>query len=178
MRDATIDDMAAVSEIYNAVVETTNVMWTEVRETVEQRREWFDRQRREGWPVLVAEEGGAVVGFAAYGPFRGAGQVAGLPHTRSSTRSTCDKPSGAPGSGGLLMDELLERARAADVHVMVAAIDSGNESSIRFHENLGFTTVGRMPEIGTKFGEWLDLVLMQRVLGEVSAGRRRGACGG
>jgi phosphinothricin acetyltransferase len=47
---------------------------------------------------------------------------------------------------------------------MVAAIDGANDASIRFHERLGFTVVARMPETGQKFGRWLDLVLMQRIL--------------
>lgn len=49
---------------------------------------------------------------------------------------------------------------------MVAAIDSANLRSIGFHERLGFIEVARMPEIGEKFGQWLDLVLMQRVLSD------------
>jgi phosphinothricin acetyltransferase len=47
---------------------------------------------------------------------------------------------------------------------MVAAVDGANEGSIRFHERLGFVVVGRMPEVGFKFGRWLDLVLLQRVI--------------
>ena len=68
------------------------------------------------------------------------------------------------GVGRALMDVLVARARAAGVHVLVAAIDSENEASIRFHERQGFVEVARMPEIGLKFGRWLDLVLLQRIL--------------
>jgi len=50
------------------------------------------------------------------------------------------------------------------VHVMVGAIDSENVGSIAFHEALGFTVVGRMPEVGRKFDRWLDLVLLQRTV--------------
>jgi len=56
------------------------------------------------------------------------------------------------------------RALDAGVHVLVAAIDGANEASIRFHERLGFEVVGRMPQTGLKFGRWLNLVLMQRIL--------------
>jgi phosphinothricin acetyltransferase len=63
------------------------------------------------------------------------------------------------------MEALLGRAVAQGKHVMVAAIDSANARSIRFHQRLGFTEVGRLPETGYKFGTWLDLVLLQRQLG-------------
>ncbi len=63
-----------------------------------------------------------------------------------------------------MLAALIERARADDVHVMVAAVDGANTESIAFHERLGFTTVARMPEVGRKFDRWLDLVLMQRIL--------------
>jgi L-amino acid N-acyltransferase YncA len=163
VRDATIDDLPAVRDIYNALITTTTVAWTEVHETIEQRRDWFERQTRAGWPVLVAEDEGEVIGFAAYGAFRGQGKWPGYRHTVEHTVHVREAAWGV-GVGRALMLGLIERARVNDVHVMVGAIDSANGSSIRFHEGLGFATVARMPEIGTKFGQWLDLVLMQRIL--------------
>jgi phosphinothricin acetyltransferase len=68
------------------------------------------------------------------------------------------------GAGRALMEELVERARAAGKHVMVGALDGANEASLRFHARLGFVEVARMPEVGRKFGRWLDLVLVQRIL--------------
>jgi phosphinothricin acetyltransferase len=59
----------------------------------------------------------------------------------------------------------MDRARAADIHVMVGAIDGDNQASIRFHESLGFSVVARMPEVGFKVGRRLELVLMQRIIG-------------
>jgi phosphinothricin acetyltransferase len=55
------------------------------------------------------------------------------------------------------------------MHVMVAAVDAGNLESIRFHERLGFVEVARLPEVGHKFGRWLDLVLLQLVLDDAQA---------
>ncbi len=77
VRDATGDDLPAIRDVYNALIETTTVAWTEVHETLEQRRSWFEHQTREGWPVLVAEDDGGVDGFAAYGAFRGQGKWPG-----------------------------------------------------------------------------------------------------
>ena len=62
------------------------------------------------------------------------------------------------------MHALIDRARADGFHVMVAAIDAANEGSIRIHERLGFTRVGLLPQVGTKFGSWLDLAFLQLTL--------------
>jgi phosphinothricin acetyltransferase len=59
------------------------------------------------------------------------------------------------------MDALILEARKSGKHTMVAAIDSANGTSIRFHEGLGFVEVARMPEVGAKFGRWQDLVVLQ-----------------
>jgi phosphinothricin acetyltransferase len=167
VRDATEGDLPAIRDIYNALIETTTVAWTEVPESLEQRQEWFGNQTRHDWPVVVAEDQGDVVGFAAYGAFRGQGRWPGYRYTVEHTVHVRRAAWGA-GVGRALMSELIDRARASEVHVMVGAIDSANESSIRFHEGLGFSTVARMPEVGTKFGQWLDLVLMQRILTDAS----------
>ena len=63
--------------------------------------------------------------------------------------------------GRKLMGALVDEARDSGKHTMIAAIDASNRASIRFHERLGFVEVARMPEIGAKFGRWLDLVLLQ-----------------
>jgi L-amino acid N-acyltransferase len=63
------------------------------------------------------------------------------------------------------MQALIERAHAADLHVMVAAIESQNAASIRLHQRLGFVTTGQTPQVGRKFGRWLDLTFMQLILG-------------
>jgi phosphinothricin acetyltransferase len=73
------------------------------------------------------------------------------------------------GVGRQLMETLLERATVAGLHVMIAAVDGENVSSIRFHERLGFRQVASMSEVGAKFGRWLDLVLLQRLLDESPA---------
>ena len=68
------------------------------------------------------------------------------------------------GSAEVSFAALVDRARRDGKHVMVAGIDAGNVGSIRFHERLGFVEVGRLREIGEKFGRRLDLVLMQLML--------------
>jgi phosphinothricin acetyltransferase len=165
IRDAVASDMPAVREIYNALVPTTTVAWTEAPETPAERDDWFRRQQRRGRPVLVAVDGGVVVGFATYEDFRGQGKWPGYRYTVEHTVHVTRSHWGS-GVGQALLEALIERARADDVHVMVAAIDGDNTDSIRFHQRLGFRVTARMPELGRKFDRWLDLVLMQRILDE------------
>jgi phosphinothricin acetyltransferase len=161
VRDAVDADIPATLDIYNELVPTTTIAWTEERQTLDERRDWFIEQRRRDFPVLVAVAGGEVIGTAAYGDFRDSVHWPGYRftaelsiHVRGDRRGT--------GVGRLLMEALVERAGRDGIHVLVAAIDAANRESIAFHESLGFEEVGRLPETGFKFGRWLDLVLMQR----------------
>ena len=163
VRDATVDDLDAVRAIYNALFDTTTIAWTEEEQTAEQRLAWFGRQTERGFPVLVACDGDEVVGFAAYGDFRGAGKWLGYRFTVEHTIHVRASHWGN-GVGRFLLSTLIERARAKGMHAMIAAIDGENDVSMRFHERLGFVEVGRLPEVGLKFGRWLDLVLMQLIV--------------
>ncbi|MPZ24511.1 MAG: GNAT family N-acetyltransferase [Dehalococcoidia bacterium] len=166
VRDARETDLPAITDLYNAWIPTHTITWTETIETYEQRAAWFVRQRREGFPVLVADDGGEVAGYASYAHFRGDGKWPGYLQTVEHSIHVREDHWGR-GIGRALIEGLVERARAADIHVLVAAIDGENEASIRFHARLGFVEVARMPETGQKFGRWLDLVLMQRILDSV-----------
>ena len=68
------------------------------------------------------------------------------------------------GVASALMATLIERARAQGKHVMVGGIEAKNEASLALHSRFGFEKVGYLPEVGTKFGRWLDLIFMQLIL--------------
>ena len=155
--------MRQICDLYNALLPTTTIGWTEQLQTLDERTVWFARQQEVGFPTLVAEHEDEVIGFGAYSEFRGAGKWPGYRYCVEHTIHV-DQRWWGRGVGRALITALMERAETDGVHVMVAAIDGDNQVSIRFHQRLGFTTTARMPEIGTKFGRWLDLVLMQRVL--------------
>ena len=163
IRDAKTPDIPAITGLYNALIPTTTVAWTEEIQTVDQRRVWFEKQVSERFPVVVAEVNGVVIGFCAYGHFRGAGMWPGYSTTAEHTIHVSEAYWGT-GVGRALLDELINRARSAGIHVLVGAIDGANTASIEFHARVGFVEVARMPQVGHKFGRWLDLVLMQRVL--------------
>lgn len=163
IRDAVPADIPAIAGLYNALIPTTTVAWTEEIQTVDQRQIWFEKQVSEGFPVLVAEVNGEVVGFCAYGHFRGAGMWPGYSTTAEHTIHVAEVSWGT-GVGRALLNELITRARSAGIHVLVGAVDGANSASIEFHARVGFVEVARMPQVGHKFGRWLDLVLMQRIL--------------
>jgi L-amino acid N-acyltransferase YncA len=117
---------------------------------------------KQGMPYLVAEQAGAIIGYAYAGMFR----------TRSAYRFAVeDSIYVAPtalrrGAGRRLLDALVERCTALGYRQMLAVIgDSGNEGSIGVHRAAGFTEVARLPAVGFKFGRWVDCLIMQRALG-------------
>jgi phosphinothricin acetyltransferase len=167
VRDAVADDVPAILDLYNATIATTTAAWTEHPETLAGRQAWFEDARDRGHAVLVAVEGGDVVGYCSLGEFRDTTRWPGYRFTAEHSVHVRQDRWGR-GIGRTLMEALIERAIHDGLHVLVAAVDADNDASIRFHERLGFVQVAHMPETGWKFGRWLDLVLLQRVVGERS----------
>lgn len=157
IRPATADDAAAIAAIYNSAVRETTAIWNEVEVDAPNRVAWMAARAEGGFPVLVLEEAGAVVGYASYGPFRAFDGYRGT--VEHSVYIRADLRGG--GRGRALLAAVIDHARAAGLHVMVGAIEAGNEASIALHERLGFVPVGVMAQVGQKFGRWLDLALMQ-----------------
>ncbi|TWD48300.1 phosphinothricin acetyltransferase [Agrobacterium vitis] len=157
VRDAADGDLAAICDIYNHAVEHTTAIWNDVLIDVANRRAWLEQRRARGFPVLVAEVDGKVAGYASYGDWRA---FDGYRHTVEHSVYV-DKDCRGAGLGKILMQALIERAKAGNVHVMIAAIEAGNVASIALHEKLGFRLVGIHREVGTKFGRWLDLAAME-----------------
>lgn len=164
IRDARPDDVPAITELFNALLETTTIEYTETPHTPEGRRRWMDERAARGFPVIVAvDDADQVVGVASYGDFRDS--LARPGYTGTAEHSVhVDCAWWGRGVGAGLVEELVTRARAAGVHVMIGAVDAGHPDSLAFHARLGFVEVGRLPEVGRKFGRGLDLVLVQRIL--------------
>lgn len=161
IQDAIATDLPAILAIYNDAVENTTAIWNETLVDLSNRQAWFAERSAAGFPVLVAHDAaGMVVGYASYGTWRA---IEGFRHTVEHSVYVRSDQRGQ-GLGPQLMQALIKRAQAAGLHVMVAAIESGNSASIRLHERLGFVTSGQMPQVGRKFGRWLDLTFMQLML--------------
>jgi len=162
LRAAVEDDLARISAIHNEVVASSNAIFSEMAETLEERRAWFAQRTAAGMPVLVACAGGEVIGFASYAPFRP------WPGYRETVEQTVHIRGDARrrGAGRALLEALIEDARGRGLHAIVAGIDGGNEASIALHRSLGFVQVGLMPEVAIKGGVRLDLLLMELLLGQ------------
>lgn len=166
IREATVDDAAAILEIHNEAVRTTAAIWDEEEVDLEDRLAWLVGRLEGGFPVLVAEVDGEVAGYASYGPWR---PKSGYRHTVENSLYVLSRHQGH-GLASLLLDDLIARARTDGRHRMVAMIESANTLSIALHERRGFVVRGELDEVGTKFGRWLDLTIMQLHLAPAGSG--------
>ncbi len=160
VRPATDTDLPAVLAIYNDAVANTTAIWNDNLVDLDNRRAWLDERTGKGFPVLVACLDGEVAGYASYGDWR---MWDGYRHTVEHSiyvRSDLQRR----GVGGALLAALIAAARAGGKHAMIAGIEAGNVASLRLHERFGFKAVGTFPQVGTKFGRWLDLTMMQLTL--------------
>ena len=160
IRPAFPDDMPAVNEIRNYFVRTSTAIYTEQETTLEERLEWLRERDPLLHPVMVAEEDGKVVGWASLSPYS---EKCGYRTTVEVSIYVMPDYQGR-GIGRTMLADLMERARAAGVHCVIARIDSEGAGSIRLHEALGFTEAGRLREAGRKFGRWLTVIYMQKLL--------------
>jgi L-amino acid N-acyltransferase YncA len=163
IRPATEADLPFITEIYeHAVLYGTATFELTPPDLAEMTRR-FRALTENGFPYLVAVVDGSVIGFAYAGPYR----------PRPAYRFTVEnsiylKPAiHRRGIGLLLMQRLLRECEARGYRQVVAVIgDSANAGSIGVHGKCGFQMIGTHPNVGLKFGRWLDTVMMQIALGE------------
>ena len=157
IRQAQPQDAAAIARIANSLIRDTLFTFTTKERSP---AEIASRLSENKTPFLLAEIDGRVMGFATYGPFR-AGP--GYRHTQEHSIQLTQAAQGR-GLGRALMQRLEEAARHNDVHVLVAGISGANPKAVAFHTAIGFTPSGHMAQVGYKWGQWLDLILMQKQL--------------
>ncbi|WP_461064250.1 GNAT family N-acetyltransferase [Streptomyces pseudoechinosporeus] len=161
VRPAHLDDTEAVISIRNHAIEHSTALWTQTPQSPTEGVAWLAAHLDRG-SAFVAETEGEVAGYAVYGPWRE--ELDGYGHTVENSVYVREGCHGL-GIGSALMTALISSARQAGHHVMIADIEAGNTASIRLHERFGFRHVGTVPEVGTKFGRWLDLTIMSLPLG-------------
>ncbi|WP_299982321.1 GNAT family N-acetyltransferase [uncultured Ruegeria sp.] len=162
IRQALTKDAPAIATIANALIRDSLVTFTTDERSVKSVAADIESK---GPAFLVAEIDGMVAGFASFGNFRpGPGYAQCREHSIQLTPQARGQ-----GVGRALMDALEDRAIAEKVHILVAGISSANPAAIAFHSAIGFEQVGRMPEVGLKWGQRLDLILMQKILGPQSS---------
>jgi phosphinothricin acetyltransferase len=158
--NATAADFEQVLAIYNEVIRNTTAVYSDTEYDEPSGRIWFETKLLSGFPLVVARDAAGVAGFGAFGAFRAwpcyRHSVEHSVHVRADCRGK--------GVGRMLLQELMARASATGKHVMIAAIDTENDASIRLHRSMGFKPVGHFHEVGFKFGRWLDLDFLQFII--------------
>jgi L-amino acid N-acyltransferase YncA len=158
IRPATLDDLRAITDIYNQAVLTTTASFDTEIKTLEEQRSWFERHGPKN-PVLVAEKDGVIVGWAALS----------LWSDRRAYSNTAEaslyiaESSRHKGIGRKLSEAIINAGRDAGLHTLIARIVAGNDASLNLAEMQGFRQIGVMKEAGFKFGQWLDVVMMQLI---------------
>lgn len=162
IRDAKDRDLPGILAIHNDAVLNSTAIWSVHPADLANRAAVLAERRARNYPFLVAAEGDAVLGYATFGDFR--------PHDgyfRTVEHSIyVDAAQRRRGIARALFPPLLDAARALGKHVMVGGVDATNAGSIALHEQFGFKAVGLLPQVGFKFGRYLDLLFMQRMLDE------------
>lgn len=161
IRPATRADLPGILEIYNDAVLNTTATYDYEPRTLEHRTQWFEERQRDQYPIFVAvDDAGIVTGWSALNPY----------HARFGYRFTAENSvyvaaaQRGRGLGKLLLGPLVDAGRARGLHAIIAAIDADNAASIRLHAAFGFEKVGHFKQTGFKFGRWLDVVYMERLL--------------
>ena len=158
IRAATLDDLEAITEIYNyAITKTVATFDTEVK-TLDEQKEWF-KNHGSKYPVIVAEDDGGIVGFASLAQYS---TKCAYSDTAEISLYVKEEHQGK-GVGKKLIKAIVDEGEKSDLHVLLARITEGNKTSIHLHEFVGFTHVGILKEVGFKFGKTLDVYLMQKV---------------
>jgi len=160
IRPYQIADCQAIVDIINYNILHSTALYDYHPRTVAQQETIFQEKIDKGFPVIVAETNGKVIGFGYYSEFR----------FREAYKFTVEHSVYAhpdwqgKGIGKLLLDELITSAKKQNIHTLIGVIDAENEGSIAFHQRMGFEVKGILQETGFKFNRWLHSVFVQRIL--------------
>lgn len=152
-------DAEAIRAIYNAEVTQSTVTFDIVARTLDEQRAWIE-EHQGAHPAVVAVVGDTVAGFGSLSPFRERAAYA------TTVEDSVYVGAGwrGRGVGHRLLGELVALATRQGFHTVIARISGDNEASIALHRAEGFALVGVEREVGRKFGRWIDVTVMQRML--------------
>ena len=159
IRLANSADLAAINDIYNHYVFHSTCTYQETPEAIEARVAWFARHG-DRHPVTVAEVDGRIVGWGSLSEY----------HARSAYRNTVENSVYVHhefhrrGIGGVILGDLIARARITGHRAIIAGIDADQPASVALHRKFGFVEVGHLKQVGFKFGRWLDVIYMELLL--------------
>lgn len=160
IRPAELSDAPAIMGIYNPVVQTSTATFDLKPRTLAQQEAWLQDRSGARIVLVAVDEDGTIAGFAALSSYRDRPAYA----TTVEDSVYVDPDFQGSGVGRLLLGSLVDTARAHGFHAMIARIVSDHEASIALHSACGFEIIGHEREVGRKFGRWLDVTLMERLL--------------
>jgi L-amino acid N-acyltransferase len=158
IRKAELKDLEAMTDIYNEAVRNTTATFDTEPKTAAQQREWFDKHDAKH-PAIVMCEGKTVLGWASLSAYSDRCAYAATAEASIYVKSG----ERGKGVGRKLSEALLKAGKEAGLHTVILRIAEGNEASIKLAESLGFKQIGVMEEVGVKFGQVLDVILMQLI---------------
>lgn len=159
IRPAVLSDAEAIVEIYNHEVATSTAVFDLELRTVEQQRTWLT-DRSGAHAVIVAERGGELAGFASLSSYRPRPAY----NTTVENSIYVHQHHRGRGVGLALLNELSEVAIRHGFHTMIGWVATDNSASVALHERAGFHLVGVQQQVGRKFGRWVDIAIMQKLL--------------
>lgn len=151
----------SILDIFNEAIKNSTALYDYKPRTHESMVSWFEAKQKGKFPVIGVEGlDGTLLAFGSYGTFRA------WPAYKYTVEHSVyvHKDHRGRGLGLQVMQALIAAARKNEVHAMVGGIDATNAGSIALHERLGFKHVGTLPQVGFKFGRWLDLAFYQLLL--------------
>jgi L-amino acid N-acyltransferase YncA len=159
LRLANVADAEAIRSIYNHEVLHTFATFDLVPRSLEDQRDWLTK-RSGAFAAIVALDGSTVVGFGSLSPYKERAAY------RTSVEDSVyvDTEEQGRGIGKLIVTELLSIARLSGFHAVFARISGPSDASRALHASCGFSLVGIEKEVGRKFGNWLDVAIMQVLL--------------
>ncbi len=160
IRPAELTDAPAIMAIYNPVVETSTATFDLVPRTLDEQVAWLSDRSGARVVLVATDPDSTIAGYAAISPYR---DRAAYSTTVEDSVYVHPDHQGR-GTGRLLLDALVDTARAHGFHAMMARVVADHEASIALHMACGFEIVGHEREVGRKFGRWLDVTLMERLL--------------
>jgi phosphinothricin acetyltransferase len=161
VRDATIADLPALTDILNHYIVHTPINFDVEPYSVDARREWFQEHAARGkHRLVVAEDQGQVIGYATTSQWRPKAAYG----TTVESSVYCRHDACGRGIGSLLYRSLFDAIRDEDIHMIVAGATMPNAASAALHERLGFRQVGLFEAVGRKFDKYWDVAWFQRPL--------------
>jgi len=160
IRNVKLSDAERIAQIYNYYIENTVITFEEnpvVEETVRQRIEDI---RTKGYPYLVCEEKGQLIGYAYLDTWRSRPAY----YITLETSIYVDSQHTGKGWGAKLYEDLIEKASGMNIHSLIGGISLPNDCSRKLHEKFGFQLIGNFKEAGIKFNKLIDVEFWQKIL--------------